>query len=83
MQQIDNRRATAKDEFETFQADAASSQKRSLQLQSQLIQKKESLTELEMSLRLLEENQRSLLGIPQSFMFQTFSTLFICTYTNS
>lgn len=63
MQQVDNKRATAKDDFETFQAETASAQKKCLQLENQRLQKTEALTELELSLRLLEDNHKSLMGM--------------------
>ncbi len=63
MQQVDHRRSKARDDFETFQVEAASAQKRSLQLENQRLQKVEAIAELEISVRLLEEGQRSILGI--------------------
>lgn len=62
MQQCDHKRTKAKDDFESFQAETASAQKRSLQLQNQRLQKVEALAALELSVRQLEEGKNNLRG---------------------
>eukprot|EP01126_Amoeba_proteus_P045540 TRINITY_DN5103_c0_g1_i12.p1 TRINITY_DN5103_c0_g1~~TRINITY_DN5103_c0_g1_i12.p1 ORF type:complete len:879 (-),score=294.76 TRINITY_DN5103_c0_g1_i12:265-2832(-) len=60
LQELEKKKAKARDGYETFQADSSTAQKRILQLEQQRLQKLEMLSGLEMSLRQLFETQRSL-----------------------
>eukprot|EP01125_Pyxidicula_operculata_P020338 TRINITY_DN7501_c0_g1_i1.p1 TRINITY_DN7501_c0_g1~~TRINITY_DN7501_c0_g1_i1.p1 ORF type:complete len:658 (-),score=179.46 TRINITY_DN7501_c0_g1_i1:792-2645(-) len=60
MQELDQRRARSREEFDSFNQEASSSQKKLLSLESLRHEKSQLLNSLEVSIRQLEESQKSL-----------------------